>query len=141
MTDRQLAYLVFRVTLGINILIHGWGRLFGPGAGEFASKTMGEFAVTPVPPRLTYTFLITLPFVELILGMLITVGLFTRATLMAGALVITALIFGTALRSDWPTVGVQMIYSITYYLLLVNRNENRFSLDTLLQSKPAVPER
>jgi thiosulfate dehydrogenase [quinone] large subunit len=129
--DRQLAYLVFRVSLGINILIHGFGRLVGPGAGAFASKTMGEFAGTPLPPGLTYVFLITLPFVELIVGILVTVGLFTRTTLMAGGLLITALIFGTALRSDWPTVGVQMIYSITYHLLLVNRNENRFSLDTL----------
>lgn len=141
MTDRQLAYVVFRLSLGVNILIHGYGRICGHGSGAFASKTMTEFAVTPLPPGLTYMFLVTLPFVELVLGILITVGLFTRATLMAGGLLITALIFGTALRSDWATVGIQMIYSITYYLLLVNRTENWFSLDTLLLSKPAVPER
>ena len=28
--DRQLAYAVFRLTLGINILVHGAGRIFGP---------------------------------------------------------------------------------------------------------------
>jgi hypothetical protein len=36
------------------------------------------------------------------------------------------------MRSDWNTVGVQMIYAITYYLLLVNRADDRFSLDTAL---------
>jgi len=29
-------------------------------------------------------------------------------------------------------VGVQMIYAITYYLLLVHRSSNRFSVDALL---------
>jgi thiosulfate dehydrogenase [quinone] large subunit len=139
MTDRQLAYVVFRLSLGVNILIHGYGRLFGPGAGTFASKTMTEFAVTPLPRSLTYVFLVTLPLVELMVGTLI--GLFTRAALTVGGFLITALIFGTALRSDWAAVGIQMIYSITYYLLLVNRSENRFSLYTLLLSKPAVPSR
>src|SRR5580704_12029735 len=37
--DRELAYAVFRLTLGINILVHGAGRIFGPGAGAFASTT------------------------------------------------------------------------------------------------------
>ena len=130
--DRQLAYVVFRLSLGINILVHGAGRIFGAGAEAFASKTMGEFTATSMPPGLTYAFLVILPFVELVLGALITVGLFTRWALTCGGLLIAALILGTALRSDWATVGIQMIYSITYYLLLVNRTENRFSLDTLL---------
>ena len=42
--DRQLAYLVFRLTLGINILVHGAGRIFGPGAGAFATTTAAEFS-------------------------------------------------------------------------------------------------
>src|SRR5579859_1215596 len=92
---------------------------------------MGEFAGVPLPSGLVHAFLTVLPFAELILGALITVGLFTRWALALGGLLMTALIFGTALRNDWPTVGIQMIYSITYYLLLVNRNQNRFSLDTL----------
>jgi hypothetical protein len=46
---------------------------------------------------------------------------------------IATLVFGTALRSDWNTVGVQMIYAITYYFLLVHRSSDRFSLDTLLE--------
>jgi len=45
----------------------------------------------------------------------------------------TALVFGTALRSDWSTVGMQMIYAITYYLLLTNLINDYFSLDNLLR--------
>ena len=111
------------------------GNIFGPGVEVFASKTMSEFAASPLPSGMVHTFLTVLPFAELILGALITVGLFTRWALILGGVLITALIFGTALRNDWPTVGIQMIYSITYYILLLNRADNGFSLDALFRRK------
>lgn len=130
--DRQLAYVVFRLTLGINILVHGAGRLFGPGAEAFASTTAVEFSKTALPAGMVYAFLVVVPFAELVLGALTTLGLLTRWALVLGGLLIAALVFGTAMRSDWTTVGVQMIYAITYYFLLVDRSNNRFSLDALL---------
>jgi thiosulfate dehydrogenase [quinone] large subunit len=133
--DRQLAYVVFRLTLGINILVHGAGRIFGPGAESFATTTAAEFSKTTLPAGMVYAFLIVLPFAELVLGVLTTLGLFTRWALTLGGLMIAVLVFGTAMRSDWNTVGVQMIYAITYYLLLVNRSGNRFSLDALFFGK------
>jgi len=74
-----------------------------------------------------------LPFAETILGAFITLGLLTRWALTVGGLLMTALVFGTALRSDWSTVGIQMIYAITYYLLLTNLINDYFSLDNLLR--------
>jgi thiosulfate dehydrogenase [quinone] large subunit len=127
--DRQLAYAVFRLTLGINILVHGAGRIFGPGADSFATTTAVEFAKTPLPAGMVHAFLFVVPFAEVVLGVLTTLGLWTRWALALGGLLITALVFGTAMRSDWNTVGVQMIYAIAYYLLLMNRSNNRFSLD------------
>jgi thiosulfate dehydrogenase (quinone) large subunit len=129
--DRQLAYAVFRLTLGINILVHGAGRIFGPGAEAFASTTAVEFSKTALPAGMVHAFLIVVPFAELVLGVLTTLGLFTRWALTLGGLLIAALVFGTAMRSDWNTVGVQMIYAITYYFLLAHRSSNRFSLDAL----------
>jgi thiosulfate dehydrogenase [quinone] large subunit len=131
--DRQLAYAVFRLTLGINILVHGAGRIFGPGAEAFATTTAAEFSKTALPAGLVHAFLFVLPFAELVLGALTTLGLFTRWALTLGGLMIATLVFGTAMRSDWNTVGVQMIYAITYYFLLVHRSSNRFSLDKLLE--------
>jgi thiosulfate dehydrogenase [quinone] large subunit len=130
--DRELAYAVFRLTLGINILVHGAGRIFGPGADAFAATTAVEFAKTPLPAGMVHAFLVVVPFAEMVLGALTTFGLLTRWALTLGGLLITALVFGTAMRSDWNTVGFQMIYAITYYFLLVHRSSNRFSLDALL---------
>lgn len=133
--DRQLAYLIFRLTLGINILVHGAGRIFGPGADAFATTTAAEFSKTALPAGLVHAFLFVVPFAEAALGLLTTLGLFTRWALALGGLLIAALVFGTAMRSDWTTVGVQMIYAITYYLLLVNRSANHLSLDGLIDKQ------
>ena len=133
LVNRRLAYGVLRLTLGINILIHGVGRIFGPGAGAFAAKTASEFAGTPLSQSLVHVFAIVLPFAEAILGALITLGLLTRWALTLGGLLMTALVAGTALRSDWTTLGIQMVYAITYYLLLRNLAEDHFSLDTLFR--------
>lgn len=129
----RLAYGVLRLTLGINILIHGVGRIVGPGAGAFATKTTSEFAGTPLSQSLVHVFSLVLPFAEAILGALITLGLVTGWALTLGGLLMTALVVGTALRSDWTTVGIQMVYAITYYLLLRNLAEDHFSLDTLFR--------
>ena len=70
---------------------------------------------------------------ETFVGFLLTLGLWMRLALAAGALLITTLVFGTALRSDWDTLGIQMIYAAIYYLLLVSRTYDRFSIDHLLR--------
>jgi thiosulfate dehydrogenase [quinone] large subunit len=129
--DRWMAYGIFRLALGINILIHGVGRIFGPGATGFATKTAEEFGATSLSHWAVYGFLLALPFFEAALGVFLTLGLFTRWALAVGGLLMVCLIFGTAMRSDWTTVGIQMIYSITYFLLLFYRRYNVFSVDSL----------
>ena len=130
--DRRMAYGIFRLALGINILIHGMGRILGPGASGFAAKTVQEFMSTPLPHWAVYGFLLVLPFIEAGLGVLLTLGLFTRWALAAGGLLMVCLIFGTSMRSDWTTVGIQMIYAIIYFLLLFYRRYNLFSVDSFV---------
>jgi hypothetical protein len=50
--EGKLAYVVFHLSLGINVLIHGASRIFGPGAEAFASKAVSQFAGTPLPSGL-----------------------------------------------------------------------------------------
>ena len=58
------------------------------------------------------------------------VGWKTRWALVAGQLVMAALVFGTALRQDWGTLGPQMIYVGLYSALLAGRRYNGFAVDT-----------
>jgi thiosulfate dehydrogenase (quinone) large subunit len=127
--DRRLAYLLLRLTLGINIMLHGVVRL--PALGAFAEGTVQQFAGTPLPAVAVRLFGLSLPFLETVIGLLLIVGLWTRWALVAGALLIAALVFGTALRSDWETLSIQMLYAIIYYLLLAGRTSDYFALDTV----------
>lgn len=140
MKDGQSAYAIFRLAMGVNIFIHGVVRIGGSGVHDFASKTAQSFLPTFLPGWSVFAFLIVLPFAEATLGALMALGLFTKWSLIAGNLLMVLLILGTALRSDWTTLGVQMIYSIAYYLLLSHINRNRLSLDALLFRKGSLSD-
>jgi thiosulfate dehydrogenase [quinone] large subunit len=129
--DEALGYGILRLTLGVNIFLHGATRLFS-GVGAFVSATVEQFSHTPLPEASVRIFATALPFLEAVVGFAILIGLWTRWALAGGALLMAALVFGTALRSDWTTVGIQMVYAVVYFLLLMFRAHDRFSLDRIL---------
>ncbi len=117
MTNNQLAQLVIRIGLGINMLMHGLVRI--PKLSAFVAKTEAGFASTVLPAIVTKAFLFTLPFVELAVGIMILLGgQFTKWGYFAGGLTIGALLFGTTLKEDWSGAGSQIIYVIAFYLAL-----------------------
>ena len=63
------------------------------------------------------------------MGALLVVGLWTRPALLVGSLVMVALTWGVVLKQDWPVAGLQLTYSIAFFLLLFFCEYNRFSLD------------
>ena len=74
--DRQLAYGILRLTLGVNILVHGLVRL--PELASFADGLVQAFAKTPLPSQMVRLFAFVLPFAETAVGLLLTLGLWTR---------------------------------------------------------------
>lgn len=117
MNASQLAQLVMRIGLGINMLMHGLVRI--PKLGGFVHKTAAGFAGTILPDVLTRVFLYGLPFVELASGVLILLGSpLSKWGYFVGGLTIGALLFGTTLKEDWTTAGSQVVYLIAFYLAL-----------------------
>jgi thiosulfate dehydrogenase (quinone) large subunit len=90
-----------------------------------------------MPQPLARWFALSLPCVEAGLGFLLMLGFWTRFALVGGSCLILSLVFGTALRSDWETVGIQMLYAVIYYLLLAGRAHNRFSVDRIRDAQRA----
>ena len=125
--DRKLAYLLLRFTLGLSILMHGLVRL--PHLGAFADGLVKMFAETPLPAGMVRPFALVLVFVEAIVGLLLILGLWTRWALLLGALSMAALVFGTALRSDWNTLAIQMLYALIYAALIATREYDAYSVD------------
>jgi thiosulfate dehydrogenase (quinone) large subunit len=131
-SDRIVAYGLLRATLGLNIFVHGLSRLL-TGAGSFAASLIRMFHATPLPPVFVRTFGYTLPWMEATIGLLVLLGFCTRYALAAGALLIFALTFGTTLRQDWETAGLQLTYALVFSVLLACRNCNTLSLDALVE--------
>ena len=129
--DRRLAYLVLRLSPGINMFIHGGGRIY-KGVHNFVSVTEKLFVDTVLPMWLVHDFLTILPYIEAVIGALLILGLWTRWALTAEGLMLIVLVFGTGLRPDWTVVSIQMVYLLTLYVLLAMRQDDHYSLDTLL---------
>ncbi len=122
MKASQLAQLVMRIGLGINMLMHGLVRL--PKLGAFVAKTKAGFAGTVLPESLTQAFLYALPFVEFSSGVLILLGgQLGKWGYFIGGLTIGALLFGTTLKEDWAGAGNQLVYVIAFYLALRGLDE------------------
>jgi thiosulfate dehydrogenase [quinone] large subunit len=127
--DRALARALLRLTMGINLIVHGLVRV--PRLSEFAGGMAREFAPTILPTGLVHAFGLLLPFVEVLVGGLVVVGLFQRAALVLGALSMAALVLGTALLQHWDILTQQIVYAFIYAALLATRSWDRWSLDSI----------
>lgn len=128
--DMQLGYSALRITLGMNIFFHGAMRLI-TGLDAWAVKEEALFTTQPLLPMWSVSaFLHVLPFVEVTLGVLTLIGLYTRWALIAGSIMILLLVFGNDVRQDWNTVGNNMHYVLYYALLIAGLRYNAFALDT-----------
>jgi thiosulfate dehydrogenase (quinone) large subunit len=129
--DGAMAYLLLRITIGMNICIHGISRLLS-GPSSFAHSLIPLFQRTLLPAWSVLAFGLALPWLEAVLGLLVLAGLRTRLALAGGSLLLIALTFGSTLRQDWASAGLQLIYAVVYAILLTFRSRNVYSLDALL---------
>ncbi len=127
-TPAHRAYALLRFTLGVDLLVHGGIRIWN-GPSRFVAWMAGQFAGTPLPRGLVVAFGWPLPFLELGLGALLTVGLLTSGALTLASLLIAALVFGSSVRQDWSTVGVQLVYALAYFALLTWVDRDTLSVD------------
>jgi thiosulfate dehydrogenase [quinone] large subunit len=127
-TDRALAYAILRFTLGINIVLHGVQRF--PTWGTFAAGVVKQFHGI-LPAIVVEPYAYALPAIEAIVGILLVSGLFTRTALVAGALFMASLTFGTALRGEHDVLAEQLGYELVYAVLLATATWDRYSLDRL----------
>ena len=134
-THKALAYGTFRLALGIVELMHCLVRL--PTLAGFAANMTKQFQGTILPGWFVYGFGSVLPFLEGLIGLALILGLFTPWALVAASLLMSILIFGTSLHSDWAIVGLQMTYVLAFFIALFLHEHNRYSVDHLLRRKKA----
>lgn len=129
-SDLSLGYALLRITLGINIALHGITRIL-VGPASFVSSLTKQFEGTALPGFAVQGFGYALPWLEALIGLAILFGALTRVALIAGALLIVLLTFGSTLHQDWDIAGLQLIYALVYFVLIGLRQYNSFSIDGL----------
>ena len=128
--DAAVAYGVLRFTMGVDLFVHGAWRL--PHLSRFVHSTAAQFLGSGIPQPLTLGFLWSIPFIEVMLGALLIVGLGLRYVLPLSGLYIAALVFGSTARGEYTAVAEQLAYALILALLTVFRTvDNRWSLDAL----------
>ena len=129
-----LSYALLRIALGLNICMHGIVR-WAAGLRSFAESLLPMFQRTPLPTWSVYSFGYSLPIVEAAVGACVLFGFQTRRALISGSVLMLVLTFGSTLRQDWPTVGIQLTYSVVYSLLLAGIRFNSYDVDQLFPHK------
>ncbi|HEV2710634.1 MAG TPA: DoxX family membrane protein [Edaphobacter sp.] len=130
-SDQRLAYALLRMVVGLNLMMHGVSRMIA-GSDKFAAHLVDQFAHTPLPAWSVWGFGMVLPAIEGLIGLLLLLGLRTRAALVAGSLLIMVLTFGSSLTQDWAVAGLQLTYALIYSALLFLLRYNGWSLDACM---------
>jgi thiosulfate dehydrogenase [quinone] large subunit len=121
------AYLLARLPIAISMFGHGLERI--PKLQGFSSHLVVQFSKSIIPAALVTPFSYALPFLELLTGILLILGLFTRFSCILGVLIMLVLIFGSSMLEQWENVFTQIIYGAYFALLYYFAIYNRYSID------------
>ncbi len=125
-----MSFFLARLAIGVSLLGHGLVRL--PKLSGFSAWMVDKFKNSLLPEALVIPFSYALPIAELLTGVLIVLGLFTRLALTAGSWIMIMLIFGSSMVEDWGAIPSQLIHVAFLTVLLVfEHSHNAYALDKI----------
>jgi uncharacterized membrane protein YphA (DoxX/SURF4 family) len=132
---RSWALLFARLVLGLIFFMAGAWKVFQLGPLEHARKYFLPFADTFLPVWSLWSVGVVIPFVELIAGALVIIGLRAREALIALGFVLAIVTFGHLLKEPLYEFHTHVIprLALLLFVLTLPRGDDRFSIDYLLQ--------
>jgi thiosulfate dehydrogenase [quinone] large subunit len=127
MKKESITYLLARLPIGMSFFGHGLERL--PKLDAFSHGMAASFSKSILPEALVLPFGYILPVLELVTGILLLLGLFTRFATVLGVALMLALIFGSCMVEQWNNVFTQIIYGDYLALLYYFAQYNAISID------------
>lgn len=131
MTDKNYAYLISRLAIGLSFFGHGLVRL--PKLEGFSQWMLAQFSKSILPDVLLIPFSYVLPIAEFVAGLLILLGLFSKQGLLLASAISLTLIFGTTLIENWEALPSQLIHVAFLSVLLVYLPHNTFAVDKIIK--------
>ena len=138
--DRGWALLFARLVLGLIFFMAGVWKVFQLGPVEHARKFFLPFADTFLPVWSLWSAGVVIPFVELVAGALVILGLRTRAALVALGFVLAVVTFGHLLKEPLYEFHTHVIprLALLLFILLLPREDDKFSVDYLLERRRSL---
>lgn len=130
----NLIIFIFRLGFGVNFFLHGLTKLMGDQEA-FKNYILTKFSETILPNFLIEPYAVAVPYIELVLGFFLIFGLFYYWSLLLSMLTMISLMIGMILIKDWATVSMHLVYLIYLFLLGVNIDNDKISIDYLLNKK------
>jgi uncharacterized membrane protein YphA (DoxX/SURF4 family) len=138
---RASALLFARLVLGLILFMAGLWKVFQMGPIEHARKYFLPFSDTFLPVWSLWLVGVSIPFIELVAGTLVLLGLRTRDALVALGSVLVIVTFGHLLHEPLYNLTGHVIprLALLLFVLWSSRENDRFSLDYLLARRKAEP--
>lgn len=135
--DRACAILFARLVLGLIFFMAGVMKVFQLGPLNHARKYFLPFADTFLPVWSLWATGVVIPFVELIAGAMVIVGLRVRCALVALGFVLAIVTFGHLLHDALYEFHTHVIprLALVLFIFLLPREDDRFSVDHLLNRR------
>ena len=135
--NRSWALLFARLVLGLIFFMAGVWKVFQLGPLQHARKYFLPFSDTFLPVWSLWATGVVIPFIELIGGALVILGLRTREALIALGFVLAIVTFGHLLKEPLYEFHTHVIPRLALLLvvLMLPREDDRFSVDHLIAKK------
>jgi len=132
---RSWALLFARLVLGLIFFMAGVWKVFRLGPLEHARKYFLPFADSFLPVWSLWFTGTVIPFIELIAGALLILGLRTREALIALGAVLVVVTFGHLLKDPLYEFHTHVIprLALLLFVLLLPREDDRLSLDHFIR--------
>jgi thiosulfate dehydrogenase (quinone) large subunit len=136
-SQRGWAVLFARLVLGLIFFMAGVGKVFQLGPIEHARKYFLPFADTFLPVWSLWGVGVVIPFVELVAGAFLILGLRTREALIALGAVLVIVTFGHLLHEPLFNFSGHVIprLALLVFLLWCPRELDRYSLDSWIERR------
>jgi len=132
--DRAWAILFARLVLGLIFFMAGVMKVFQLGPLNHARKYFLPFSDTFLPVWSLWAMGVIIPFVELIGGAMVILGLRVREALVALGFVLAIVTFGHLLKEPLYEFHTHVIprLALVLFIFLLPRGDDRLSLDYII---------
>lgn len=125
--NAKYSYFFVKLPMALSLLGHGLVRL--PKLQVFSDWMVGFMAKSYLPELMIRGFSYLVPFVEVLTGVLLLLGFFTRQTIYLALALMALFVFGNTTIENWEAITSELLHAAYLVALLYLIPHDRFSVD------------